>query len=110
MTYGTVGKETLHPWPEEPQRYYSQRDDPAGSPKWDPLFYPTNSKMDPINSVVISDTTGGRGVPSVLYYNSLPAGGTGRGGRTGRGWSKQRSPVEVVTIKSQHNQLPETSI
>ena len=110
MGYGTIGRDGLHPWPEESQRYYSQRDNLTGSSNWDPTYYPTSNNADPIHSVVINDANGGRVVPSTLYYNSLPSGRNGRSGRGGRTWSKQRSPVEVVTIKSQHNQLPETSI
>jgi len=92
-------REALHPWPEEPQRYYT-RDNAEESPKaWNTNYYPTMGK-DTIHSAVISDA-------NALYYNSLPAGRSARGGRS---WSKHRSPVEVITVKSQQGQLPETSI
>jgi len=111
---GSSAREMLHHWPEErqgQQRYRSDdaRDDPEGaaSHQWTSAYFPVNGgKMEQVNSVVINDSNGGRVVPSVLYYNSLPAAAVAWAGHR----SHQRSPVEVVTVKSQHCQLPETSI
>lgn len=92
--------------------YYPKeaREQPEGAVhKWNSYYQQRNGSMEHINSVVVTDasaTSGGRVVPSAHYYNSLPAG---------RAWNTRRSQkasaaIEIVTVKSPHCQLPETSI